>query len=333
MYTERLDSKHVSPSETRDWVARRALPSDTAEGLRRAVMDDLMTAAGARCGMYHGVAIVDGAFYLKDIQVFGDVERMAFLRELSGRPISEFADLTPASVSAINTFSEVTEEEFRSNRGYETMWVPMACISVIAMGAVVGGTLVGWVGAHRVAGETYFGGDVVRRVQRRADAYVHCLDTAHRLDGEGAGDRGLVLFTAGGDPAFSCETGRAWLRNGALLARIRAALGSGEPCTPFSTHDAIVRITPLTGAAGDELYCAEIVPTSTWQVPELVRLSVQQRRVAELAAVGATVPEIARALGLSASTVRTYLRKVYDSLGIATRLELAEHVRGIAASA
>jgi DNA-binding NarL/FixJ family response regulator len=332
-YTDHLDRDGVTPSTTTDWVTSRTLPSDTAEGLRRAVMDDLMSTVGATCGMYHGVAIVDGAFYFENIQVFGDMERMAFLGEFSGRPIADYADLTPASVSAINSFTEVTDEEFRSNRGYGTMWVPMECISVIAMGAVVGGILVGWVGAHRVAGETYFGAEVVRRVQPRADAYVHCLDMAHSLEGAGAGERGIVLFTAGGDASFACQTGRAWLRDGTLLARIRTALAAGEPCTPFFSHGAIVRITPLTGATGDQLHCAEIAPLSAWQVPELVRLSVQQRRVAELAAVGATVPEIARALGLSASTVRTYLRKVYDSLGIATRLELAEAVRSIAASA
>jgi DNA-binding CsgD family transcriptional regulator len=58
-----------------------------------------------------------------------------------------------------------------------------------------------------------------------------------------------------------------------------------------------------------------------------MRMSVKKRRVAELAAVGATVPEISCALEVTPATVRSYLRQIYEKLGVSTRLELAERVR------
>jgi DNA-binding CsgD family transcriptional regulator len=45
--------------------------------------------------------------------------------------------------------------------------------------------------------------------------------------------------------------------------------------------------------------------------------------------VGATIDEIGRGLDLSPWTVRTYLRQIYESLGIASRVELAEAVWNI----
>lgn len=52
-------------------------------------------------------------------------------------------------------------------------------------------------------------------------------------------------------------------------------------------------------------------------------LSPAQHRVAELAAAGATVAEVAESLGMACGTVRTHLGRVYERLSVSTRLELA----------
>lgn len=56
-------------------------------------------------------------------------------------------------------------------------------------------------------------------------------------------------------------------------------------------------------------------------------LTPRQREVGELAAAGATVPQIAAATGLSTETVRTHLRAIYARLQVACRVELAEALR------
>ncbi len=58
------------------------------------------------------------------------------------------------------------------------------------------------------------------------------------------------------------------------------------------------------------------------------RLSGQQLRVAQLLAAGATVPEVAVILSRSEGTVRTHVRRVYDALGVRTRIQLASALSG-----
>ncbi len=58
--------------------------------------------------------------------------------------------------------------------------------------------------------------------------------------------------------------------------------------------------------------------------PELTR---RERLVAEYAALGHANKFIAYELGLSASSVATYLKRAMTKLGLATRLELIERFR------
>jgi DNA-binding CsgD family transcriptional regulator len=316
-------------SLAKDWVNRQVLPADTGEGLRRAVMLDLMRTANADYGMSHGVAVLDGELCWHDVQTFGDEGRVGFLRELSGRPLSDTVDLCLSNLTPINRFTEVTDQEIRGNKVYRNNWVPMRRVSVLAMCAVVGGTHARWVGAYRVEGQGYFGSEVVKRVQSRAEAYVRCLDVARRLDRRVGGGRALILLSECGEIAFRSDSGRHWQSDARLLERLRKAIRAPGSPRCFSVCDAVVRITPVEGDQGKRLFCAEVLPVEEWTIPKLATLSVQKRRVAELAALGATAAEIARSLDVTAATVRTYLRQIYAQLGIATRLELAQHVREV----
>jgi DNA-binding CsgD family transcriptional regulator len=57
------------------------------------------------------------------------------------------------------------------------------------------------------------------------------------------------------------------------------------------------------------------------------RLSEREREVARLVAQGFTDKEIARALGVSPTTVRTYVERLFDKLGIRRRSAIARFAR------
>jgi DNA-binding CsgD family transcriptional regulator len=54
----------------------------------------------------------------------------------------------------------------------------------------------------------------------------------------------------------------------------------------------------------------------------VLRLTVSERRVAELAAEGRSNPEIAQALFVTRKTVETHLGRAYHKLGVSGRGEL-----------
>ena len=75
----------------------------------------------------------------------------------------------------------------------------------------------------------------------------------------------------------------------------------------------------LAGQAGEEL---RVAGGRRRAKPDPGELTAQERRVAELAASGASNAEIAGALYVSVNTVETHLRHVYAKLGIRSRGKL-----------
>jgi len=84
----------------------------------------------------------------------------------------------------------------------------------------------------------------------------------------------------------------------------------------------VLFVQPLAGPAG-QVWLVEQIPAERPPRSPLNQLSPTQQEVAEYAAAGATVAEIARALGRSTETVRTHMRRVYQRLDVGSRVELA----------
>lgn len=69
--------------------------------------------------------------------------------------------------------------------------------------------------------------------------------------------------------------------------------------------------------------CGELVTLALERGGRAARLPPRERSVAMLYAQGHSYKEIARLLGLSPATVRTYLRSVYVQLGVRNKIELS----------
>jgi len=182
-----------------------------------------MRLAGSRAGLYYGVAMVDGALCYTGLQLHDGVGRMDHLRACEGRPISDFADLTPSVLTTVNRFGVNAAEEYRDNRMYPLMLEPLGVLSILAMTAAVGGCFVGWVGCYRLHGEQPFEKELLARAQERADAYIHALDIAWRLDDHAEASRAIVGLDPRGNVHFCCSEGRAWLADDAFAKGLREA--------------------------------------------------------------------------------------------------------------
>jgi DNA-binding NarL/FixJ family response regulator len=68
--------------------------------------------------------------------------------------------------------------------------------------------------------------------------------------------------------------------------------------------------------------CGELVTLAIERGKGAARLPPRERSVAMLYAQGHSYKGIARLLGLSPATVRTYLRSVYLQLGVRNKIEL-----------
>lgn len=83
------------------------------------------------------------------------------------------------------------------------------------------------------------------------------------------------------------------------------------------------RLTRLRGDGRDRIHVA-LSPSRPWLRPRLTALSPRQAEVAERAARGATVAQIADTLGLSPHTTKHHLKHAYRALGVSSRVGLAE---------
>lgn len=127
------------------------------------------------------------------------------------------------------------------------------------------------------------------------------------------GDRGEILF--------GCREAEAWrgeVEDGVLEQGLRCGVQVDEQ---------------LIDGPGGRARLLVLGPPPPLARAADASLSETQRRVAEYAAAGATVPEIARSLSSSEQTVRTHMREVYRRLGISCRVELVRALGEVSSEA
>lgn len=187
------------------------------------------------------------------------------------------------------------------------------------------GRHVAWIGALRYWDDPEFDRATVRRLRTIApaiaDALIHADAIARAASPEAGCD---LVLTPEGDVELASSAAATLVahreRRAMLRQWARTADSGGEPPTVLAGHN--VRWARLAGR-GSVRYLLHVEPARPVTLHEAHVLSRTQRTVARYAAAGAHVREIAEALDLSTSTVRTHLRLVYQSLDVANRAELA----------
>jgi DNA-binding CsgD family transcriptional regulator len=135
-----------------------------------------------------------------------------------------------------------------------------------------------------------------------------------------------LLLRAGGEVEYASRVADVWLKRPgiqrALSRRVRQMDRRQEPTQSAPLEAAEAQVVRLRTSEGIR-YLVCLKPSQQIRRDADTLLTPAQLRVARLAAVGATVPEIAKELARSAETVRSHLAQVYRRLRTSNRVELA----------
>ncbi|MFL5781053.1 MAG: AAA family ATPase [Thermoleophilaceae bacterium] len=123
------------------------------------------------------------------------------------------------------------------------------------------------------------------------------------------------------------EEARALTDLGAALRSANRRTAAREPLRRALDRADAAGAVPLAQRARRELRAAGGRPRRT-RITGAGSLTASERRVADMAAAGLSNPEIARSLFVTKKTVETHLANAYGKLGIRSRAELPEALRG-----
>lgn len=186
--------------------------------------------------------------------------------------------------------------------------------------------LIGFLGLYRWEGHAFTEAES-RQINTFADVAHSALTTIQAQMDELRPDELHLILSPAGVVTHASPNARPWLtsaRRDRLRHIIRRLDANRDEPEWIHVIDAMeIRVTRLLSQC-DTRYVVHLIPrTPPSQRPDAA-LTPAQRRVADYAAAGATAEEIARSLNISFHTVKTHLRNIYDRLGVANRVELAE---------
>lgn len=214
-------------------------------------------------------------------------------------------------------------DAYYSSRFYERAFGPAKVKDQLRLLVYDGAEFVGWIGGFRYTGSPAFRRSDARRLAPLVEPIANCLVTAHRLDRADRIEEACdLLVDADGRVDFTSESGKRWLsRSGAteILRGWVRSIDRGD--APRQRMGWQIRWNRLYGD-GRVRYLVHLRAPSPVLVRPLDRLSPARREVAQLAAAGATLSEIAKMTERSRETVKSQLKAVYRELGVASRAEL-----------
>lgn len=221
--------------------------------------------------------------------------------------------------------------DFEQSQLFNRYFHPLGIVDQLRMFAFHASRLIGWIGYFRTTGSRAFTESDRRRLQPLVEPIVAALVAADRLQADAQTPADLVV-RADGSVAHASASAQGWLADDAfhraLIERVRNE-DRGTPVDPDSgpLGSAHARLVRLDGPDGVR-YLVNVTPATPQVLGAGFALSERELAVAEAAAAGATIAEIARDLDLGTETVRTHLKAVYRKLEVASRVDLAAALRG-----
>jgi DNA-binding CsgD family transcriptional regulator len=320
-------------------LALETLASTDPDAIVREVVERLLEVSGAEVACFCRAAEGDERPLVTRYDVVGSERgRRAIHRFASRVPIELLSD-TGSSLWDVRCLTRQETQGFvgwdetdpngaaRDSSFFGEYYAPGDLIEQRRLLFVDGDRIAGWVHVFRGRGMPRFTPREVARLAPLIGPLSARVKAVARSDDDSPGLPGDLVLRPDGSVAFASASGRRWLAfrgfADALRARVRA-FDRGLELDPLAVLDgaAEARLLRLDGQEGVH-YLASVRAPRAIHLSPLMRLTRAERDVAELAAAGASAPEIAAMRGKSAGTVKNQLKRVYRTLGVASRVELA----------
>lgn len=222
------------------------------------------------------------------------------------------------------------EDEYRSVESlralpiFRDFYAPAGVSDKLRLLAYRGTQLLGWVAALAIGSE--FSRHDQVRANSLTDSTIEAFAAARTL--EALDDDAFLIFDGAGVVERGTERALAWLsrERAEIFARCVCAADRDEG-KQFRVDGVSARLVRLAGGESVR-YLAMLKDRDSIELRVGAGLSPMEQAVAEDLAAGLTIPEIAASRGRAESTVKTQAKNIYRELGVASRVELVEALRG-----
>ena len=316
---------------TRGREALRTLSTTAPDAIRDQVLAVVRDVAGADDAVYFRYALVDGERYyamMRSTAPSTNILYRAFEGQRQLRGLHDHLRPQPVEVSRFvgQTFLRNLPHAEGSAlaRAYESLHIRDEQRALVYDGP----RFIGRVSVHH-AEPRRFDADTTTDLNHIADEVRAALVAADRLERADLDAPLQLVVDAEGRIELASSTNHPWLtveRRSTIAAIVARADRHARFDSAFVIDGARMTMVRLYGQSVRYLITFEAL-TAPELSPDAL-LSPRQREVADYACAGATAREIGQTLGLSTETVREHLKEIYRRLGIASRVELVNMLRG-----
>jgi len=303
------------------------------KAIRGRLLEALLRVGDASFAAYYTMTEAGGQTLLADWQVEGDAlvdDALSLMARdpLAGPPFLNVRRPQPIETRTFLEGSAVWSswDAMQETEHYRKIWAPNRIRDQLRLLVYEGDRFIGWIGLLRRDGDPPFRrsdgqrlAPLVRPIRAALIAADHLARLGHPSEGAD------LVVRDDGHLELASRHASWWIDRPGFVERLAffvRAYAAGDDAPMALLRGARASVTRLSGDHGSRFLVHLSDPPVLLRAADSV-LSPAQRETAKYAAAGATLSEIAQALGRKPETVRTHLREAYRRLGVSSRLELA----------